>query len=235
LTAIGQAACAFDRLPCAGGARQAARQHRHRLFEGALAHLQPGGAQPIHRLAHLAIEHRLHRTQQRQLLHPAACEGVHRQHLHAGAQALQMAPPAFDVVGLLLRGAGRTELVQQHEHRFVEPSEQRHLGLDIGSGLRRFGRVDEVQHDVRVLAHVAQRLLAVPERAVEPTVPNLGEEPAECVALQAQPSHQPHAVAQARRIPHPQFVALLTAHQKVVLAELGDVRRVAHLADVTLQ
>jgi hypothetical protein len=182
-----------------------------------------------------ALEHRLHGAQQRQLLHPAARERVHRQHQQSGAQRVQMALPARHVLGLQCGGARRPHLVEQHQHRLVEPREQLDLGLDVERGLGRLGRVDEVQHRVGVFAHVAQRLLRVPERAVAPAVPHLGKKPSERVALQAQPAHQAHAVAEARGVPQAQLVAGAAAHQQMVFAQFGDVRLIAHFTDVTLQ
>jgi hypothetical protein len=82
---------------------------------------------------------------------------------------------------------------------------------------------------------VPQRLLAGPQRAVAPAVPHLGEQPAERAAVQPHAAHEPHAVAEAGRVPQPQPVALGAGQQQVAIGELGHVRRVAHLADVAAE
>jgi hypothetical protein len=79
--------------------------------------------------------------------------------------------PLLELGRFQLGRARRAELIQQHQHRLAGPAEQLHLAGQIaGFGL---ARVDQVQQQVAALAHVAQRLLAHPERAVVPAVPDL--------------------------------------------------------------
>ena len=142
-----------------------------------------------------------------------------------------MPAPALEIgVGRAI--ARRAELVQQHDDRLAGPRQQLHLGRDVAGCFRRLGGAEQVEQHVGLVAHVLQRLLGGPERAVAPAVPDLADEPADRVLGLAQAPHQPHAVAEARRVPELQPVALRRLQHRVDFGELGHVRRVADLADV---
>ena len=145
----------------------------------------PGGAQAPHPRPPLAVERLLDGAEQRRLLHPAAGEGVERQHRAHGRMRRQVRAPARQLGGLERRRAGRAELVEQHDHRLADPGQQLHLGRDVAGRLRRLGGVDEVEHHVGLVAQVAHRLLAGPERPVAPAVPDLAQEPADRAATTA--------------------------------------------------
>src|SRR5205085_7637637 len=83
-----------------------------------------------------------------------------------------------------------------------------------------------------LVARVADRLLAGPERAILPVVPDLAQEAADRVLGLAQAASQANAVAEARRVPEEQAVAVARLDEHVRVGGVGDVRRGAHLADV---
>jgi predicted lipid carrier protein YhbT len=81
--------------------------------------------------------------------------------------------PARDVRECVGLAAGGTELVEQHEDRLAEPVQDLHLRVHVAGVVGRLGCVDHVQQHVAVLARVADRLLARPERPVREAVPQL--------------------------------------------------------------
>ena len=195
----------------------------------------PRGAQPPERVAPLRGQHPAHRGEQLVLLHPAAREGVQAERAsHPGIRRQVLAP------GRLVRRVGipparRAQLVQQQQDRLAEPAEDLHLGLDVAGGGRRLGGVDQVEHDIALVLHVADRLLAAVERPVGEAVPHLGEQPADRVLAEAQTPEQARAVAESRRVPQPERLALRRVDQHVALGGVGHVRLVPHLADVAPQ
>ena len=101
------------------------------------------------------------------------------------------------LVGVLLGARPRRPgLVEQHDHRLADPFEHRELRREVAGVGGRFRRVDEVEHDVGLVADVAHRLLRQPERPVAEAVPHLRQEPADRIAVLAQPLREPRAVAE---------------------------------------
>ena len=215
--------------------RHALRQRVHRCVVQRQPPRAPDGAQALHQRAAFALQAGFDGLQQHQLLHPAAREGIQRQHLRHDAEGRQMLTPALQF-GLLDRGLARhAHLVEQHDHRFAHPGQQRHLAGHVAGRGRLLGRADQVEHDVGGLGHVAQRLLAGPEGPVAPAIPHLAEEPAQRLRRLLHAAQQAHAVTETRRIPQAQRLAHRRAQHLVGVGELGDVRRVAHLADIAAE
>ena len=215
--------------------RKLPRQHVHGLLEhGAVARL-PRVGQPAEGRALLdgAAPRRYGRAGRAPA--PSSARRRRRQACRAPTGSPRGARPSATPRRLDLRRPRPAELVQQHDHGLRRPAEDLHLGVHVAGAGRVFAGVDEVEHDVGLVAHVAHRLLAAEERAVHVAVPDLGQEPADRVAAELQALEQPRAVAEARRVPQPQFVALRRVDQHVGVRGLGDVRRVAHFADVTPQ
>ncbi len=129
----------------------------------------------------------------------------------------------------------RADLVQQHDDRLADPAQHLHLERDVAGVVRVLGGVDEVQHGLRAVARRAHRLLAAPEGTVAVAVPHFAQQPAERVVGHAQPLHELRRVAEARRVGQAQHVAFGARQQRVRLGDVGDVRRVAHLADVAAE
>jgi hypothetical protein len=154
--------------------------------EGVQAALTPGGGELSEgRLAGLG-QAGGDGLEEGELLHPAAGEGIQGQDLAHEGVGRQVAAPQGLVGGVLVAGAGFAELVEQDQHRFADPGQDLHLGGHVAGLAGLLGRIDQIEHHVGLLAHVADGLLAGPEGAVAPAVPHLGEQPAHRVALQAQ-------------------------------------------------
>ena len=105
-----------------------------------------------------------------------------RAHLRVRAQRARAS--ARLVVGLLAR---RPCLVEEHEHGLFHPRENGELGREVARVRGMLGRVDEVEHDVGVIAHVAHRALREEERAVAKAVPYLrsGTSRSDCLPARA--------------------------------------------------
>ena len=146
-----------------------------------------------------------------------------------------MTAPRVDIPGFEIGGPRRAELIQQDHDGLADPAEDAHLGIDVASRRRLFRCVNEVQDDVGVIAHVAHGLLAAPERPVGEPVPDLRQEPPERIAALLEAAQQPHAVAEPRRVPQHERVALRRLDQRVAFGDLGHVRGIPHLADVATQ
>jgi hypothetical protein len=171
-------------------------------------------------------------AQQGDLLHPAAGEGIQWQHRTDESIAGQRSMPTLPIGCLFVAGTRTAGLVEQHDDRFADPFENGKFGRQVAHVRRFLGRVHQVQHDVSLFAHVAHRLLREPERAIAETIPDLRQEPADGVALLLQTPGQAGAVAESRGVPEQQFIAFRRADQGMAGGLEGDVRRVAHLADI---
>ncbi len=145
-----------------------------------------------------------------------------------------MTAPRVEFRGVEKRASSGSGLIEQHDYGFAHPEEDFHLWADIARRLRRFGRVDEIEHHVRVVAHVFQRLLAAPERAVSDAVPGLRKEPYHRIALALQAFHQSGTVAEAGRIPQAHHEAA-RLDQREGFVHQRHVRRVAHLPHILAQ
>ena len=143
--------------------------------------------------------------------------------------------PALHLGGFVGRRLRRPQLVEQHDHRLADQVQHLQLGVEIADIVGRLRGVDEVEHDVGLVEHVAHRALARPERAIAIAVPDLAHEPADRVAGLREPFREPHAVAEARRVPQLQAVALRRLDHRVALGLERDVRFVAHFADVAAE
>src|ERR1700726_2356714 len=98
---------------------------------------------------------------------------------------------------LLVPRPRRSGLVEKDQHRFSEPIEDLHFRRDITCVGRVFRRVDEIEDDVGLIAHVLPRLVARPEGAVAPTVPDLGKKPANGIRSLPEPFCETHTIAKA--------------------------------------
>jgi hypothetical protein len=109
--------------------------------------------------------------------------------------------PAFDFGSLDGGCAWRSRLIQQRDDRFSKPLEDLQFGREIAGIRRRLRRIDEVQHDIRIVAHVAHRLLARPQRRLAPAIPDHRQEADDGPVERCKPPREARAVAEARRVP----------------------------------
>jgi hypothetical protein len=82
-----------------------------------------------------------------------------------------------------------------------------------------------------MVAGIANRLLAGPERALAPTIPDLRDEPADRIADKLQALQQATGVAEPRSVPQHQRVAA-RLNQQIAGGDVGDVCGIAHLPHV---
>ena len=198
-------------------ARQAVGDRLHRGLEGREAARAPGAAQARHRAAaarrRAALPRR--RASSVELLHPAARERVERQHrAHVRGYDARCARQRATLGRLDAPARGAPSWLSSTITGLPIQAEQLHLGRDVAGRLGRLGGVDEVEHHVGLVAHVAHRLLAGPERPVAPAVPDLAQEPADRLLDLAQALHQAHAVAEAGRVPEQQPLAFGRLEQR---------------------
>ena len=174
--------------------------------------------------------------EQRELLHPAAGERVERQHVAHAAARRSASRQRASSARLLGRGPRRPGLVQQHDHRLADPRQHLELRREVAGVGRRLRRVDEVEHDVGLVAHVAHRLLRQPERAVAKAVPDLRQEPADRIALLRAAASRAARCRRSPACPRGPGVSPSAVSISVIRRRLGgDVRRVAHFADVAAE
>ena len=168
-------------------------------------------------------------------MHPAARERVEADRVsHPGIRCQVLAPGRF-VRRIGVMAARRAHLVQEQHDGLADPAEDLHLGLDVARGRGSLGGVDEIEDHVALVLDVADRLLAAVEGAIGQAVPYLREEPPDRVVAHAKTLAEARAVAESRRVPQAQCLAAGGVDQDVTLGGLGDVRLVAHLADVPPQ
>ncbi len=204
------------------------------LAEGLEVAQQPGALEVPECLGLGAAHERRQRFHELVLLHPAARKGVELEDAVHAIPGLEVLAPGGHLRRLGFRRLRRTGLVEQHEHRLAHPAEDLHLGGDVAGRLGRLGGVDQIQHDVGLLADVLQRLLAAPQRLVGEPVPGLRKEPQHRVPLQAQPLEQAGAVAEARRVPQAQQPRVVL-EQAVGFVEQRDVGGIPDFAHVPAQ
>ena len=184
--------------------------------------LEPGlvGLRPMHQkllvstLLHLR-HHSADSVIKTPFMHPATCKSVERNHpLDHGVHRQQRLPAGLLGIFLGLR-ARRAHLVEQDQHRLVQPLQDLHLCVEVTGILRVFRRVHQVKHHVGGFARGAHGLLAQPKRALAVAVHHLAQKPAQRVARQAQALEQTYRVAKPRRVPQLQRVALGAAPKGV--------------------
>ena len=164
---------------------------------------------------------------------PTACEGVQHQHIaHHGLKALRGLFPALQVLLRLFVGGVAADLVEQHQNRLVQPGQDVHLGAPVARICRVFRRIDQIQHDIGMIARSQQGALAQVKRLVAPAVPHIAEKPAQRIALLTQAFIQPHRITKTRRIPQPQLIAMLRFLQQIALRLAGHMGRVFDLAHI---
>ena len=225
-----------QRFAVAGGARDRRDERVHRLVELRRAAAPATRARVAHTAARFVSANALpDDAQQRDLLHPAARERIERNdRAHERTRAERVAPARL-VRFLLVARPRLAGLVEQHDDRLADPLEHGHLRRQVAGVLGRFGRVDEVEHDVGLVANVRDRLLRQPERAVAKAIPDLREEPADRIALLRESLRKARAVAEARRVPEDQRIAFGRVDHRIGRRLERDVRRVAHFADVAAE
>jgi hypothetical protein len=203
------------------------REHAHRFVELLDPAPAPRRRQAPERLRLPRLYDRREAVEQRELLHPRSREGVEREHVAHVRIARERRLPARDILGFVAPG-----LVEEHEDGLAHPLEHRELGCQVACVLRILGGVDEVEHDVGVVAHRPYSALGEEERAIAKPVPDFGEEPADGTLLLREPPREARAV---RRIPACPTArgCRLPACRRGERGRFGrDVRRIAHLADV---
>jgi hypothetical protein len=132
---------------------------------------------------------------------------------------------------LILRtaGAGRPGLVEEQHHGLRHPGEDLHFERHIAGVGRVLRCINKVEDHVGMIASVADRLLARPERPLAPPVPNLGQKPAKRVARQLQSLKQPRGVAETGRVPQHQRIAA-GLQQQIAGRHVGDMGCVPNFA-----
>ncbi len=78
-----------------------------------------------------------------------------------------------------IREARLAGLVQEKNDRLADPFEHLHFHSDIRGRFGKVRGVDQIKDDVGLLADIAHRLLAAPERTVGQPVPDLAEDPSD--------------------------------------------------------
>ena len=214
------------------GRRQLAGQRLHAGLESRELDVRPLRLQALQRADLVRRKPATDRLEQCSFLHPAAGKGVERQDLAHKPVRGKLRAPTLTLGFFLGMRARRSDLIQQHEHRLVEPAQDLRFGGQITGIAWRFRGVHEIEDHIGGRACGAYRLLAAPEGPVTVPIPDLAQQPADRIVGGAQALHQARGVAKARGVPQAQFITFRRAQQNVDLRHLRDMRGVAHFTDL---
>jgi hypothetical protein len=140
-------------------------------------------------------------------------------------------PGLFEVLLFfpILRGAG---LVQENNDRLSDPFKQLQFRRNVPGHVRLFGRIHQIENDVRLLLNVQHGLFRTPGRSITKSIPHLRQNANNRILGPLQSRKDLLTVGEAGCVPELQRLPCVRFQDRVLLILERDVRAIGDDADI---